>query len=98
MAATPDGAKDYTGVKLEVARKALEWDASAYSPDATVHFTKQHITKVEPTPADILKYPGLDCSGVGPDDPHYYSVTIQRVWLFGLVYKEQSYKMCNLLG
>ena len=98
--ATNSNIDKYTDVKREAAERALEHDLSFYHPDVTVNFTKQRITAVEPTPAEIMKAPGLgyDCSDVGPDDRHYYSVTIQRVWLFGLIYKEQSYKMCNILG
>ena len=95
--ATTDGTENYTGVKLEAARHALDFDQSVYSPDVFMPFTKAHVDKVEPTKNEDRKGSDLQCNA-GPDDTEYYSVTVRRIWLFGTTIDQRTYKMCNIAG
>lgn len=97
MVNTPDGSKDYTGAKLKAAQIALDYDVSAHSPNVMAPFTKPHIEKIVPATKEQWLN-GMNCDTRTPEDPGYYSVTIRRVWLFGMTIIERPYTICNLAG
>jgi hypothetical protein len=97
-ATTTDGTRNYTGIKLEAARNALQFDQSEYSPALFSSRTKAHVDNVVPTPQ------GKDSQGKAlrcTDDlssVQYYSVIIRRVGLFGTTYGRRVYNLCKIAG
>lgn len=95
LANTPDGTQGLTGVKVEAAKWALEFDKSEYSPAVFSDVAMPHVEAISKTVPKQGDYATRRCSD-NPNDLGYYSVTIRRVFLFGTTYAKTTYNMCNL--
>lgn len=95
---TTYGTENYSGVKMAAAQNALQFDQSNYGPALFAGQTKAHVASVAPSRQGIdSQGKPLRCTD-DPNDIHYYSVTVRRVWLFGLTYGLRVYKVCNTAG
>jgi hypothetical protein len=90
-----DGTENYTGVKLEAAQKALEFDRGIETMSLQ-RFGKARVEAVEPTAqGKDMQGGALRCTD-DPTDARYYSVTVNHALFFGISYDKTELRGCNL--